>query len=103
MFINYVLVYFILASRQMLQVETIRGMEMWNLTLETSQDSFGHQLLTHTFAIFLKEVLGYDAVQVVSYPIHYNVNSTTDILKRLSGMDLTVENGAVIMSPSVNK
>lgn len=78
-------------------------MEMWNLTLETSQESLGHQLITHAFAIFLQEVLGYDAVQVVSYPIHYNVNSTTDILKRLSGMELMVENGAVLMSPSNNK
>lgn len=71
---------------------------MWNLTLETSQESVGHQLVTHAFAIFLREVLGYEAVQVVSHPIHYNANSTTDILERLSGMDLMVENGAVLAS-----
>ena len=89
-----------IAPRQFLQVETINGIEMWNLTLETSEESLGHQLVTHAFAIFLQEVLGYDAVQVQNYPIHYNTNSTTDILRRLSGMELVVENGAVLMSPN---
>ncbi|CAL8112812.1 unnamed protein product [Orchesella dallaii] len=89
-------------SQQHFRVENNNELETWNLTLETSQESLGHQLITHTFAIFLKEVLGYDAVQVVSYPIHYNVNSTTDILRRLSGTELMVENGAVFMSPLSN-
>lgn len=61
--------------------------DILNITLETSSE-IGHQLVTNAFAIFLQEVLGYESVNIVTYDDHFNVNSSSSILQRLSGMDL---------------
>lgn len=72
--------------------------DILNITLETSSD-IGHQLVTQAFAIFLREVLKYDSVNIVTYTDHFNINSSSQILQRLSGMDL-LDNGAALLSNS---
>jgi len=67
--------------------------DIWNITLETSSDLIGHQLVTNAFAIFLREVLGYESVYVVPHSDHFHLNSSSLMLERLSGMDFS-ENGA---------
>ncbi len=71
--------------------------DILTITLETSSDLVGHQLVTNAFAIFLREVLGYESVDIVTYTDHFNINSSSLVLQRLSGMDLEW-NGAALLS-----
>jgi len=52
-----------------------------NITLESSS-RLGHRLVTEAFRIFLKEVLGYESVDVIVVDDHFNA---TGALERLSG------------------
>ena len=51
-----------------------------NITLESS-GRLGHRLVTEAFRIFLKEVLGYESVDVVVVEDHFNA---THALRRLA-------------------
>ena len=58
------------------------------IILETS-DRVTHQLATHAFAIFVRDVLGYEDVAILRESLN-SFNKTT-VLERLAGLETEIE------------
>ena len=52
----------------------------YDITLESSERA-GHQLITNVFDIFLREVLGYESVKVLTYADHFDTRAALERLK----------------------